>query len=107
TSAHNVYRWTEQFLLQQPVDRFYVFNTRFATTRGVLRACQKHGVECWSHERGYDLRHFELYSNTFPHDREFTDRVIRERWNTADPATRVAIGSAWYREKSVGIEKYE
>lgn len=106
-AASNVYRWTDQFLQQHHVDRVYVFNTRFASTRGVLRACQKHGVECLTHERGHDLQHFELYPNTFPHDRELIDRCIREAWESADPATRREIGAQWYREKAVGIEKYQ
>lgn len=106
-AAYDVYCWTDRFLQTHAVDTFYVFNPRFASTRGVLRACQKHGVTCVSHERGNDLRHFELYPNTFPHDRAFIGTSIQTLWDAAPPDTRQEIGAQWYREKAVGIETYE
>ena len=107
-AAHRVYRATREFLQRHAVDRFYVFNGRFATTRGVMRACADAGVECLMHERGCDLRHFELYPNVFPHDRAFIDRTIRRLWEEAGPASdRATIGAQWFRNKVQGIEPWE
>jgi hypothetical protein len=105
-TAYLVYASTDAYLGRHTVDRFYVYNTRFASTRGVMRACASNGVECVVHERGCDLSHFELYPNAFPHDRAITNRDISELWTRAPDAERREVGARWYRDKSVAIETY-
>lgn len=102
-----VYAATTEYLRRHPVDRVYVFNTRFASSRGVMRACARHGVECVAHERGCDLRHFDLYPNVFPHDRAQANRTMRDLWARADATERRDVGSKWYLDKAAGIELYE
>lgn len=106
-TARAVYDATDRYLEHHAVDRFYVFNPRFATTRGVMRACARRGVECIAHERGCDLRHYELYRNVFPHDRTQAERTIEELWNSTPDHERRAVGDQWYRDKVVGIETHE
>lgn len=103
-AAWMVYAATSAFLEATPVDRFYVVNSRFATTRGIMRACQERGIECLVHDRGMDIHHYSLFPNTFPHDIAWTDQEIMASWNSADPATREQVASEWYVNKSKGIE---
>ena len=104
-TAYDVFASVSEYLRTNVVDRFYVFNSRFASTRGAMRACQRQGVECMVHERGCDIQHFHLYPNTFPHDREFVDADIRRHWHAAaNPNNAELIATAWYRNKAVGIE---
>lgn len=105
-AAHAVHIATAAYLGRHHVDRVYVYNTRFASTRGVMRACARLGVDCLVHERGCDLHHFELYPNVFPHDRTLANRDIHELWDQAPDAERRDIAARWYRDKAVGIETY-
>lgn len=104
-----VFSATRKYLEGTRVDRCYVFNTRFASTRGVMRACAAAAVPCFVHERGCDLGHFEVFPDTFPHDRAFVDRDIRARWRAAESRDeeRRAIAASWYERKAVGIENYQ
>ncbi len=107
-TAYTVFLSTRQFLFRGEIDRFYVFNSRFVSSRGVLRACQARGVECLVHERGCDLKHYQLFPNTFPHDRSFADREIRRLWNgAADDPERAEKGARWYRDKASGGDTYQ
>jgi hypothetical protein len=72
-----------------------------------MRACARHGVECAVHERGCDLRHFEIYPNAFPHDRAIASRTIEDLWDRASDRERREVGAQWYRDKAIGIEMYE
>jgi hypothetical protein len=105
-TSYAVYHAFGSFLQRQAVDRVYVFNPRFAPTRGVLRACQKYGVPCFAHDRGHDLQHYELYPNTLPHDREFVDQSIRQLWlAAAQRPDREVVASRWFEDKARGIER--
>jgi len=104
-TAHTVFRSCEQYLRRNPTDVMYVSNSRFASTRGIMRACQQAGVECLVHDRGRDVQHFALYPDTFPHDRDFFERQMRRLWaEAADVHDREAVGAEWFRNKSGGIE---
>ncbi len=96
-----VYRSIANFLEVNPVDRLYVFNGRFAPLRAALRACQERGVTCFTHDRGFDLRHYALFHDTFLHDRVYREGKIREAWERAG-ADREATASRWFQARSEG-----
>jgi hypothetical protein len=63
-------------------------------------------VECWLHERGCDLNHFELFRNHLPHDILAIDRLIRERWRLAESDPNRQITAAqWYLDRVNRIER--
>src|SRR5215467_10513758 len=103
-SALTVYRSVQSFLDEYSVDRVYVFNGRFALMRAVLRACQSRGVECFLHDRGHDIHHFEVFRNALPHDIGYVEREIRERWllGENDPARR-ATTERFYFDRAKGV----
>ncbi len=104
-TAFTVFRSCEEYLRRHPTDTMYVTNSRFASTRGIMRACQRAGVECLVYDRGNDVQHYALYPNTFPHDREFVEREMRQRWRDArDVPDREEQAAVWFRNKSVGVE---
>jgi hypothetical protein len=106
-SALRVHEATCEYLARNRVGRFYVFNGRMAMARAVLRACERHGVDCWVHERGQDYRHYSVYRNTFPHDIAYVERRAREAWRQAagDPERRERIASQYFLDRARGIEQ--
>lgn len=99
--------WGARAALQQlRPDRCYVFNGRFAAMRGVFRAAQEEGVDCFLHERGCDLAHFSLRKNHLPHDIEATEQWIRATWDQAEgDLLREELAGRWYQQRVAGVER--
>lgn len=88
------------------LDRIYIYNGRFAGMRGVFRACQKLGVDCYLHERGCDAKHYELLKNHLPHDIEMIQKAIIDGWNAAESnPKRIEIASGWFHDRINRVEK--
>jgi hypothetical protein len=104
TSAWQSYQNTLQFLSATQIDRVYTFNGRFAAMRGVLRACEAAGVDCFLHERGCNKDHYEVFENHLPHDIDAIHHAIERRWNAADPQTREGIGRQWFLDRVNRVE---
>jgi hypothetical protein len=98
-AAVRSYRGVEAFLKSAPAfDRIYIFNGRFACTRGALRACETHGVaDVVIHERGSSTAKYELFRHCMPHDRAWWQEEIESVWNsTGDPSERDAVGRSFF-----------
>ena len=104
-SALATWEQTQSFLSRHQPDRVYVYNGRFAAMRAVLRACQKMSVDCFLHERGCDLNHYDLLKNHLPHDIGGIEKVIRGLWDTANPESRESIGASWYQDRLARVER--
>ena len=104
-SALTMWHQTLNFIQQHQPDRIYVYNGRFAAMRAVFRACQKTGVECFMHERGCDLNHYDLLENHLPHDIVGIDGVIRKLWNNANVDSREAVGASWFEDRIARVER--
>ncbi len=104
-SAVRSYLAVREFLRKHPeFNRVYVFNGRFASTRGALRACQEaEGVEVVTHERGANIGKYGLFLNAMPHDRMLWVSETERAWAAA-PSLEVAkeIGSAFFRDRKIG-----
>lgn len=90
TDALTAHETTLDFLRKSGVDLVYLFNGRYATARGILRACQEVGVDFYTHERKSDLNRIQLYKNTFPHDPRPYGGMVLEFWeaNKGVPGVR-------------------
>ena len=104
-AAWQTYEGTTQYLQENRPDRVYVFNGRFANMRAVLRACQKLQVDCFVHERGCDMFHYDLFQNHLPHDIEKVKERMRKLWADAVPEEREKIGASWFEERVQRVEK--
>lgn len=105
-SAGQTYFQTLELLSSRSFDRVYAFNGRFAALRGVLRACQKSGVDCYLHERGCDQQHFDLFKNELLHDIQSTEQIILDYWESAnDQPDREMIASNWFQDRVDRVEK--
>lgn len=111
TTAWQAYWQTLDFLSKrqsenQPIDRVYVYNGRFAAMRAIFRACQKMKVDCYLHERGCDGQHYELLKNHLPHDLVMIEKAIRDRWREAEPdPERQTIAESWFHDRVNRVEK--
>lgn len=105
TTGFRSYRAAINYIDRHPnVDRFYIFNGRFAIARGILRACQQRSVDVFLHERGSDNTKYALFENHLPHDRApFVERLERA-WENADPDNRETIGTEFFERRRRGIE---
>ncbi len=105
-SAAQSYEQTVEYLSNNHVDRVYVFNGRFAAMRAVLRACQRMSVDCFLHERGCDLEHYDLFKNHLMHEIDSIEAAIEERWETArSNPNRNEIAASWFHDRVNRIEK--
>ena len=104
-SALATWQQTLGFIERNRPDRVYVYNGRFAAMRAVFRACQQSGVECFLHERGCDLNHYDYSENHLLHDIAAVDAVIRKRWDDADPENREADGASWFEDRVARVER--
>jgi hypothetical protein len=105
-SAVKVYRTARYYLETYKPDRVYVFNGRFVYSRAIFRACQAEDTECVIYERGCDIKHYELYKNTLPHDlKEFGIKII-SAWDMAEKLdNREEIGARFYSDRVERVER--
>lgn len=104
-SAYRSYHAVTTFLKQQPAfDRAYIFNGRFAATRGALRACQDFGhIDIQNHERGSSPAKYDMYGDALPTDRELRNQRIHDAWaNAEDREEATRIGSQFYESRRSG-----
>lgn len=105
-SALATYRRTQEYCRKHRPDRVYVFNGRFAATRAVLRACQSVGVDCWIHERGCDVRHYQIFKNRLPHDIDYMQQRMRQAWeDAAGNAERDSTAASWFTDRVDRVER--
>jgi len=102
-SALAVHCSVRDHIAQEGIDRFYVFNGRFAILRAVLRACQEKGVECFTHERGCNLDHYSIYPNTLPHDLRYWRSAIERSWSEQqDTGLRATLAAKFFEDRAKG-----
>lgn len=100
-AAYTVYLSVINHIEAYRPDRVYIFNGRFGVMRGVLRYCQRTGLDCYIHERGPDLKKFRVFKNHLPHDRKSVEKIIRSLWEAGGPE-KVAVGRKFYEERARG-----
>lgn len=104
-SGITTYQYTCDYICKQKPDRVYVFNGRFCAMRAILRACQRYGVQCAIHERGFDKDHYQLYVDHLPHDIAYIQTRIHQQWNSAESAPdREKVGAQWFEGRKNRVE---
>ena len=103
-SAIRSYEGTRRFLgKHSDFDRGYVFNGRFAVTRGAFRALQEANIEVYTHERGSSKNHYQLFPNTFPHDQKLFQERVRASWEmSTDQVQRDKIANQFFQAQKKG-----
>ena len=103
-AAIRSYEGTRKFLQRHPdFDCGYVFNGRFAVTRGAFRALQDAKIEVYTHERGSSKNRYQVYPDTFPHDLTLFQERVREAWlNSDDLELRDKTAHAFFEERKRG-----
>lgn len=104
-TALRSYLAVRAFLEAHPhVDRVYIFNGRFACTRGAFRACEERGIaDIMIHERGSSIYKYELFHNSMPHNRDWWQERIELAWtSSSDIADRAALGRSYFEARRRG-----
>jgi hypothetical protein len=103
-AAFSVYRSVQNYLDEHPTDQAYVHNGRFAPVRAALRACQSRNVDCYLHDYGCDLQHYDTNKNRLLHEIPATSRRIHEHWDkTPDTHLREELGAKFYTDRARGV----
>ncbi|HAN39425.1 MAG TPA: hypothetical protein DCQ29_11030 [Chitinophagaceae bacterium] len=102
-----VYEWVKDFLHKEKIDKVYVFNGRFIYNRAILRASQQLGIPVDVHERGADVKHYELYKNTYPHDIKYIYNKINIFWETSEKSEEQKLADAqrFFIDRKNGVEQ--
>ena len=87
-------------------DRVIIHHGRGPMDRGVLRASQASGVDCWIYETALSLDRLLLFQNALPHDIEAFKRRVDEQWD-AGGEDRERIGAAFFEMRRSGQRKVE
>lgn len=104
-AAARSYLCVREFLsAHRDFQQVYIFNGRFASTRGALRACQElAGLEVFTHERGSQISKYGLYRNAMPHDKKLWVQQANLAWDTApDREQAILVGSHFFEERRQG-----
>ncbi|MHC4252548.1 MAG: capsular polysaccharide export protein, LipB/KpsS family [Planctomycetota bacterium] len=102
-SGFAVHRSTHNYLAGRHIDRAYVFSGRVVPQRAFLRACREKGIDCFTHERGHDSRHYGLYENGAPHDRHYIADEVKRSWERASARPdREEVAADIYVKRSRG-----
>lgn len=86
-------------------DRVYIFNGRFPEVASARFACEKLGVDYYTHERGGTCERYSLVKNTTPHSLKGIKEDIERVWHEADPIEREKIGTKWFEDRVNKIEQ--
>jgi hypothetical protein len=79
-SGFQAFNRAKAYLQKKQPDRVYIYNGRFAATRGILRACEAAHIDYFIHERGCNGEHYELVKNHMLHDCDGMEALIRSYW---------------------------
>ncbi|MDX1903166.1 MAG: hypothetical protein SFU27_03310 [Thermonemataceae bacterium] len=80
-TAISVYYAMREYLKSNKFEYVYIFNGRFFIERAILRACEYEKQNFYTHERGCDKNHYELFFNTLPHSINYKIGEIKKYWN--------------------------
>lgn len=87
-------------------DRVVIHHGRGPMDRGVLRAAQARGVECWIYETAFRLNQLLCFKDALPHDiAKFSERV-ENQWLDGGP-DKEKIGASFYEMRRSGGRKVE
>ncbi|MCP4189252.1 MAG: hypothetical protein GY768_01345 [Planctomycetaceae bacterium] len=100
-AAWTVYYSLRARLRQQPVDRVYVFNGRYAPLRAAFRACQAEQTDCRIHDVGQDHHYYSIYENCLPHDHIAIAKTIQRSWEQGS-ADREFQAERWFEDRAQG-----
>lgn len=101
--AHRTYQTALAYIQKYHFDQVYLFNGRYAVARPWLRACQKSGVKCLTHERSLNPTRCFLFENDFPHNFAlYSDRVKKFWEERGDDPAIVREGHHFFEERPKG-----
>jgi hypothetical protein len=96
-SAYQTYFAVIELLQKNKFDWVYIFNGRFTIERAILRACEKVGQKYYTHERGCDKDHYEIFENTLPHSIIYNHKKMIDAWNNEkDEEKKMNIAHNFY-----------
>lgn len=102
-SGVGVYLALRREIRERKIGKMYVFNGRLSGLRAALRACQAEGVECQTHDRGFDQHHYHLFGNRMVHElRPYADDIVRA-WDSAPSPVRENAAVRFFELRRAGV----
>lgn len=103
-SGKFLYDFFENLINFQSFDFVFLFNGRFNENRPLLRVCQKHKINYFTHERGGLLNKYLLRYNDIPHSLYASETEINSIWGFAK-SDRDLVGKAFFEKRLNRIEE--
>ena len=104
-ASYQTYFAMKDYLSEKRPDAVFIFNGRFSFLRSIYRICRQYGIDCYTHERGANIRKYAVYKNALPHDKNNTLRNIRKSWEQASVDQRVAVAEQFYVDRAGGKQQ--
>lgn len=79
-SAIKIYETFKNFILNNKVDKVYIFNGRITTEYPVVLLCRKYNIQFSTYEVAYTPNSYILRENAIPHDVNVLSNEIKELW---------------------------
>ncbi|MCB1099209.1 MAG: hypothetical protein KDN22_26805 [Verrucomicrobiae bacterium] len=95
------YLAVDRMLQQRAFESVFVFNARYAMSRAVRRAAEKHGTPCRIHDTGAKAGTYTIYNNATVHTISVREDEIRTLWANATD-DRESIGRKFYAARLDG-----
>ncbi|MDC0230649.1 hypothetical protein OAK19_01665, partial [Aureispira] len=100
--ALTIYFSVADHIVNEKIEKLYLFNGRYAHQRAALRAAEYNNINYCVHEVSFSLDKYTLHHNALPHDLENRIRLINEQWSSADKDSRNNIGASFYEDMEKG-----
>jgi len=87
------------------IDEVFIYNGRWASSRGALRAAESKSVDYYLHERGASKDKFSVVKNYLIHDMYKTGERAGLLWEKNESNVDCELGSRFYINQRLGKEK--
>jgi hypothetical protein len=82
-------------------ERVATFNGRFALSKPIVAAAEKHGVPVLRHERGATYDRYATFTDSV-HNFAYINQRLRTDWQNADPVEREQLGHEYFQRRRKG-----
>lgn len=105
-SAVGVYQDGLRWLEKLEPDLAYIFNGRTATTRPLIRACERSDVRFACHDMGYELGTYRVVPGGMVHDLDHIKEAIHRTWEESEQPLkeRIKVGCGFFEGRRFGGE---
>lgn len=101
-TAAKAYIYAKNAIIRSEANVVITFNGRFANASSVWLAAHKADRECYFHERGPDIKKFQLWRRKIHDLRSYYNQIIEHCGPSNLDLERRLVASKWFKKKRLG-----